>query len=171
MPNLFEIVTLDYWRKNYEYKLKAEKLEWKNKYLSTPKGQEHIINIVNTKLGLSGKTKEQLDKMNNEEIFGYADSFFGGGHELVISKHHYMNNAEWDADKKSSGELTPEEHYRYIDFTIDAKEDIYLNNRYVRYVSVFQNWLRPAGASFDHLHKQLVALAYFGMYLGALNHL
>jgi galactose-1-phosphate uridylyltransferase len=56
---------------------------------------------------------------------------------------------------KSSGDMTPEEHYQYIDFTIDAKEDIYLSNRYVRYVSVFQNWLRPAGASFDHLHKQL----------------
>ena len=26
------------------------------------------------------------------------------------------------------------------------------------YVAVFQNWLRPAGASFDHLHKQLVAI-------------
>jgi galactose-1-phosphate uridylyltransferase len=25
-------------------------------------------------------------------------------------------------------------------------------------VAVFQNWLKPAGASFDHLHKQLVAI-------------
>ena len=32
------------------------------------------------------------------------------------------------------------------------------SNRYVRYVAVFQNWLKPAGASFDHLHKQLVAI-------------
>ena len=31
-------------------------------------------------------------------------------------------------------------------------------NRYARYVVVFQNWLKPAGASFDHLHKQLVAV-------------
>ncbi|MBL8250831.1 MAG: DUF4921 family protein, partial [Candidatus Competibacter sp.] len=35
---------------------------------------------------------------------------------------------------------------------------IYANNRYIRYVAVFQNWLKPAGASFDHLHKQLVAI-------------
>jgi galactose-1-phosphate uridylyltransferase len=41
---------------------------------------------------------------------------------------------------------------------IDAMRDIYVNNRYVRYVAVFQNWLKPAGASFDHLHKQLVAI-------------
>ena len=32
------------------------------------------------------------------------------------------------------------------------------SNRYARYVSVFQNWLKAAGASFDHLHKQLVAI-------------
>jgi galactose-1-phosphate uridylyltransferase len=43
-------------------------------------------------------------------------------------------------------------------FTIDAVRDIYVSNRYVRYVAVFQNWLKPAGASFDHLHKQLVAI-------------
>ena len=29
-------------------------------------------------------------------------------------------------------------------------------------MAVFQNWLRPAGASFDHLHKQLVAIDEYG---------
>ena len=62
----------------------------------------------------------------------------------------------------SSGELTPEEHAEYLKFTIRAMEDIYENNRYVRYISVFQNWLKDAGASFDHLHKQLVALDEWG---------
>ncbi|MCE2503295.1 MAG: DUF4921 family protein [Chlorobi bacterium] len=32
------------------------------------------------------------------------------------------------------------------------------HNRYVRYVSIFHNWLQPARASFNHLHKQLVGL-------------
>jgi galactose-1-phosphate uridylyltransferase len=162
VPNLFEIVTLDYWRKNYDFKISKEKMEWKDKYLSTPMGLEHIINIVNSKLKISGKTQEELDKMSTEEKINYADSFFGGGHELVIAKNHFKNNVLWDADKNSSGELTPEEHYRYLEFTIDAKEDIFLSNRYIRYISVFQNWLRPAGASFDHLHKQLVALDEWG---------
>jgi galactose-1-phosphate uridylyltransferase len=162
VPNLFEIVSLDYWRKNYNYRIQTDKLEWYNKYISTPKGLEHIINIVNTKLKLSGKTQDELDRISVEEKIKFSDGFFGGGHELIISKHHFKENAKYDADVKSSGEMTPEEHYRYIDFTIDAKEDIYLSNRYVRYISVFQNWLRPAGASFDHLHKQLVALDEWG---------
>jgi galactose-1-phosphate uridylyltransferase len=52
-------------------------------------------------------------------------------------------------------------------FTIETKEDIFKGNRYVRYISVFQNWLKPAGASFDHLHKQLVALDEWGNTISA----
>jgi galactose-1-phosphate uridylyltransferase len=44
-------------------------------------------------------------------------------------------------------------------------EDIFENNRYVRYIAIFQNWRKEAGASFDHLHKQLVALDEWGVSL------
>ena len=57
-----------------------------------------------------------------------------------------------------SGTLSPAEHYAYIDFTVRSLREAYQANRYVRYVAVFQNWLKPAGASFDHLHKQLVGI-------------
>ena len=36
--------------------------------------------------------------------------------------------------------------------------DLYDLDPAVRYVATFQHWLRPAGASFDHLHKQLVGI-------------
>ena len=57
-----------------------------------------------------------------------------------------------------SGTLTPEEHRAYMRLAVAATTDLYRANRWVRYVAVFQNWLRPAGASFDHLHKQLVGI-------------
>ena len=57
-----------------------------------------------------------------------------------------------------SGTLTPEEHRAYMRLAVAATTDLYKANRWVRYVAVFQNWLRPAGASFDHLHKQLVGI-------------
>ena len=41
--------------------------------------------------------------------------------------------------------------------------DLYERNRYAPYVVAFQNWLQPAGASFEHLHKQLVAIDDRGM--------
>lgn len=162
VPNLFEIVTIDYWRKNYNFRVNSNKAKWKEKYLSTEKGLEHVITIINHKLRLFGKTEEEIKKLSTDDRIAMSDSFFGGGHELIIAHRHYKNNPEWDVDLLSSGDITPEEHYRYVKFTIEAQEDIYKSNQYVRYISIFQNWLKPAGASFDHLHKQLVALDEWG---------
>jgi galactose-1-phosphate uridylyltransferase len=58
--------------------------------------------------------------------------------------------------------MSPDEHFEYFRFTADSIQDIFESDRYVRYVVTFQNWLRPAGASFDHLHKQLVGLDDWG---------
>jgi galactose-1-phosphate uridylyltransferase len=162
VANLFEIVTIDYWRKNYNYKLPEWKLRWKESYLSNPVGVKHVNDILNYKLKMSGATREQIDKMSVEQKFLMADAFFGGAHELIIARRHYKDGAEWNSQLYSSGEMTQEEHYQYFRFTIDAMRDILATNRYVRYISVFQNWLRPAGASFDHLHKQLVGLDEWG---------
>ena len=160
--NMFEIVTLDYWRKNYAYKMTAGRQRWREDYLANPVGLKHITDIVHYKLRQEGRSEEQVEKMPLNEKFAIADAFFGGGHELVIARPHYRDGAQYDTDVFYSGDMGTDEHYHYFRFTIDAIQDITLSNRYVRYVSVFQNWLRPAGASFDHLHKQLVSLDEWG---------
>jgi galactose-1-phosphate uridylyltransferase len=160
--NMFEIVTLDYWRKNYAYKMTAARQRWKEDYLANPAGLKHITDITHFKLRQEGKTEEQIEKMPMSEKLALADAFFGGSHEMIIGRRHYRKGAEQQNELVSSGELTDEEHYQYFKMTIDAVQDIAFHNRYVRYVSVFQNWLRPAGASLDHLHKQLVALDEWG---------
>lgn len=160
--NMFEIVTLEYWRKNYAYKMSAQRQRWKEDYLANPAGLKHITDIVQYKLKQEGKTEEQIEKMAVSERLAIADAFFGGGHEQIIAKRHYREGALNDDELLSSGEMTREEHYHYVKLTVDAISDIAGTNRYVRYVSVFQNWLRQAGASLDHLHKQLVALDEWG---------
>jgi galactose-1-phosphate uridylyltransferase len=160
--NMFEIVTLDYWRKNYSYKIPAARLRWRDEYLSRPSGKKHIDEILEYKLKQEGKSPEFIKGMTQADRLAIADAFFGGGHELIIARRHYREGATADADLYSSGEMTLDEHFRYFKFTIEAMQDITLANRYVRYISVFQNWLRPAGASFDHLHKQIVALDEWG---------
>lgn len=162
LGNLFEIVTLDYWRKNYAYKMTAVQQRWKEEYLANPTGLKHVTDIINYKLQREGKTEEQMEKMTMAERFTLADAFFGGCHEMIIARRHYKDHAEFDTDLYSSGEMTLEEHFQYFRFTIDAMRDVFASNRYVRYISVFQNWLRPAGASFDHLHKQIVAIDEWG---------
>jgi galactose-1-phosphate uridylyltransferase len=162
VPNLFEIVTMDYWRKNHDYRLSDKNQAWKERYLADPEGAGHVRDILGLKMRLGGVPDSEIASMSDERLAEESDAFFGGGHELVIARRHYAEGAEYDSQLANSGSLTPREHYEYLKFTIDAMEDIYRNNRYVRYVCVFQNWLAPAGASFDHLHKQLVALDEWG---------
>jgi galactose-1-phosphate uridylyltransferase len=162
VPNLFEIVTVDYWKKNYHYALSKENLEWKEMYLSDKTGREHVFEILAYKLRAMGMTQQAIDEIPEVSKLVMADAFFGGGHELVIGNPHFTPNAANNSQLFSSGDLTPEEHHQYFKFTIDSMIDIFASNRYIRYISVFQNWLAPAGASFDHLHKQLVGIDDWG---------
>ncbi len=162
VPNLFEIVTMDYWRHNHGYKLSKKNEQWKERILATSEGREHVRMVIELKMRLSGRTEQQIAAMTDDEMSDLSDAFFGGGHELIIGRRHYRDNAEYSSDLCSSGSLTPQEHFEYLKFINAALSDIYANNRYCRYISVFQNWLAPAGASFDHLHKQMVALDEWG---------
>lgn len=160
IPNLFEIVTMEYWKKNFGYKFPEKIEKRKREYLADSRGFDHVTKVIDMKLKLLGRDPGMV---SNDEKMEYADAFFAGGHELIVGKKHYIDKAEYDTQLCSSGELTPEEHFQYLKFTIHGMQDIYDNNRHIRYISVFQNWLKPAGASFDHLHKQLVAIDEWGV--------
>ena len=162
VPNLFEIVTLDYWKRNYGYKLTQEQLQWRESYLGNPVGKHHAIEIMNFKLSRMGRSPEEIAKTSDEEKIRMADSFFGGSHDIIIARRHFLPDAEYDDQLSSSGDMTPECHYQYVLFTIKSMVHIFEMNRYARYISIFQNWLSPAGASVDHLHKQSVALDEWG---------
>ena len=156
IPNLFEIISYEYWAKNYAFRPAHPVHQHKVKYLSTPEGVRHVLHNVDRKLLLAGHTDPTA--IPEEDKLAMADEFFAGGHELIVGPRHFIEGAEHDAQLASSGTMTPEQHHQYFKFTIAALRDIYESNRYVRYVAVFQNWLKPAGASLDHLHKQLVAI-------------
>lgn len=163
IPNLFEIVTINYWKENFKYRLSDKNLAWKERYLSTQEGREHVHSIIDLKLKYAGKEEDEIRSISFDEKVEMADAFFGGGHELIIPKRHFVPQAEYNSQMSSSGKLGVEGHFQYFKFTILSMEDIYRNNRYARYISVFQNWLKEAGASFPHLHKQLVALDEWGV--------
>ena len=158
IPNLFEIISYEYWEKNYAYVISDKDNAHREAYIAEPEGREHVMEIIEAKLKMSGLSREEIDSISSGRKLKMANSFFAGGHELIIGKRHFVEGADSENAKASSGSMTPEMHYQYINFTIAALKDIYLNNRYARYVTVFQNWLNQAGASFDHLHKQLVAI-------------
>ncbi|MDR1238405.1 MAG: DUF4921 family protein, partial [Propionibacteriaceae bacterium] len=95
-------------------------------------------------------------------ILVHAASFFGSSHDVIVARRHFVDDATDSSQLASAGTLTPDEHAQFIRFTAESARSLYEQNRYARYVVVFQNWLRPAGASVDHLHKQLVAIDEWG---------
>ncbi|MBM7824279.1 galactose-1-phosphate uridylyltransferase [Arcanobacterium pluranimalium] len=157
IPNLFEIVSFMYWEKNYGHKLSREAEQRMEAYLADPAGRAHVMGVLDTKLR-AFMDADDVAAMPDVEKLEYAKSFFGSGHDLIVARRHFVDDAVDDTQLAGSGTLSPQEHEWYIRLTVDAMEDIYNSNRYAKYVQVFQNWLKPAGASFDHLHKQLVAI-------------
>ncbi|MDY5584757.1 MAG: DUF4921 family protein [Arcanobacterium sp.] len=157
IPNLFEILSFEYWEKNYGFQLSPELEHRMESYLADPAGKSHVFNVLEAK-HREDYSPEQWALLADQEKFRLARTLFGAGHDLIVARRHFIDDAENDTQLASSGTLTPQEHEWYTRITIDAMADLYRSNRYVRYVQVFQNWLKPAGASFDHLHKQLVSI-------------
>ncbi len=156
IPNLFEILSFSYWELNYNHQLSREIQQQMDAYLADPAGKNHVHEVLKSKFSRIDPTL--WEHSSDSEKYNYAKGLFGSGHDLIIARRHFVDGAENDSQLASSGTLTPQEHEWYIRLTVDAMDDLYRSNRYVRYVQVFQNWLKPAGASFDHLHKQLVSI-------------
>ncbi len=161
VPNMYEIVTYNYWKLNYNYKMPDFLLHRKENYLSTNMGRDHVLHIVNTKLSSANIDPDTIS--DEEKLDILSSPLFAGTHELIIGGRHYKQDAQNDFDLVSSGELSSDEHFEYIHMTIRAIDDISKKNRFVRYISIYQNWLPPAGASIYHLHKQLVGLDEWGL--------
>nr|NLD40858.1 DUF4921 family protein [Actinomycetales bacterium] len=158
VPNLFEILSLDYWEDNYGYQMPESARSRMRAYLAEPAGWDHVMGVARGKALASGVPEDVWDGLSEEMKLDWADNFFDGGHDLVVARRHFVDGATAQDHLCASGSLTPEEHRMYTSFTISAQRDLYDFAPDVKHVSVFQNWLRPAGASFDHLHKQLVAI-------------
>lgn len=162
VPNLFEIVSYDYWADNYGFEPDRETQQRMEAYLDDPMGREHVLNIIRTRYRAAGRSEEEISSLSDEELLRRAPSYFAGGHDVIVARRHFVDGATHDNQLASSGTLSVAEHRALIAFTVESIADLYRRNRYVRYVAAFQNWLKPAGASFDHLHKQLVAIDEHG---------
>ena len=158
VPNLFEILSFDYWHINHGYEIPDAARERMDAYLAEPAGVEHVEQVARTKLAAAGADPASWDSMDARARRTFLAAFFAGGHDVIIGRRHFTDDAVDTSALAGSGTLSVAEHRAYTRLAIHAMQSLYEANRWVRYVAVFQNWLRPAGASFDHLHKQLVGI-------------
>jgi len=162
IPNLFEILPLEYWRANHGFVVPALVLDRFRAYTSTPPGRAHVVGIVRGRTASAGLADGEPAGTTEDAWLERAIDLFAGSHDVIVARRHLVDGAEFDDELAGSGTLTPAEHHRYVGFTAQALRELYAAQPHARYVAVFQNWLRPAGASFDHLHKQLVAIDEHG---------
>lgn len=147
--NLFEIVSAEFWRENYGFRQPSRIVDWAGAYLQDPTGRAHIERLARVRAEASG-----VEQTVEEAALDLA----GGSHDVIVARRHVVDGARTDDQLASAGTLSVEEHAAYVGFTVDALREITEAQPHATYVAVFQNWLRPAGASFEHLHKQLVAI-------------
>ncbi len=158
IPNLFEIVSYNYWHLNHGHTPSEAQHRRMAQYLASDAGYEHVMSVVKARALATGTTESEFAEMSDSQRLQQANGFFSGGHDLIVARRHFESGATSSSQLASSGTLTPEEHYQYMRMTVRAMADLFHLDPAVRYVAAFQNWLKPAGASFDHLHKQLVAI-------------
>jgi galactose-1-phosphate uridylyltransferase len=160
-PNLFEIVSVDYWRTNHGFVVPDVVHARAARYLADPLGREHVAAILRRRAASAG-ADGQGEAMTDADVAARAADLFAGAHDVVVARRHLVDGARSEEELAGPGTLTPDEHARFVAFTVDAMRSLYAEQPHARYVAAFQNWLRPAGASFDHLHKQLLAIDELG---------
>ena len=106
VPNLFEIVSWDYWQRNFGYTLPEPLAARKLAYVATEAGRRHVLDVIESRMRLSGLGAAEVAEMAVEDKLAAASAFFGGGHELVISRRHFVDQAEYDSQLCSSGALS-----------------------------------------------------------------
>ncbi|OJV59549.1 MAG: DUF4921 domain-containing protein [Cellulomonas sp. 73-145] len=157
IPNLYEILSVDYWRANHGYVVPADVADRAARYVADPAGRAHVVSVLRARAAAGAAPAGGSD----DPLAGAVD-LFAGSHDVVVARRHLVDGARFDDELAGSGTLTPDEHHRFMAMTVRTVQDLYGSRPDALYVAAFQNWLRPAGASFDHLHKQVVAIDEHG---------
>lgn len=169
IANLFEIIPYDYWTHHLGFQPDQGRQTWRETYLADENGRRHIETLLVSKLKAAGWSPFRLSSLDSAALKNLSEPFFFGSHDLLVASHHYKSNARLDTDILGSGDLDPDAHYHYLLAASETAQDILAHNPLARYVAIFQNWLSPAGASFEHLHKQILGSDRPGPYPEALE--
>ncbi len=161
VPNLYEILSVEYWRANHGFEPPEAVRARASQYVADPQGRAHVLDMLERRAAATGLTGVWATETEEERLADSID-LFAGSHDVVVARRHLVPGARFTDELAGAGTLTTAEHYRYVSFTVDAMRDQYVAQPSARYVAVFQNWLRAAGATSDHLHKQIVAIDEFG---------
>jgi galactose-1-phosphate uridylyltransferase len=158
--NLFEITSTRSWRMNHGFVPSPEQVARAEDYLADPLGPGHIRSILEFRARAGGPPAPAPD--DHAALLAATVDLLSGSHDVIVPRRHVVDGATCSDQLAAAGTLSPVEHADLVGYTVATLADLYRLQPAAAYVAVFQNWLRPAGASLEHLHKQLVAIDAYG---------
>lgn len=161
-PNLFEILSYEYWHANHGFEIPGEVRQRAERYADTAAGRAHLLEIMRTRKRASGLAVDEIRALPDEVLLAQSVRLFASTHDVLVARRHFVDGATHDDQLASAGDLTPDEHFDFLYLAVDSLHDLTARTPFAVYVVAFQNWLAAAGASFEHLHKQLVAIDEYG---------
>ncbi|MGL4394341.1 MAG: DUF4921 family protein [Brevinema sp.] len=156
--NLFEILSFDYWKKSYQIDSSPQELSQIQKDLSNPLHRDFLKKIIQLKNSRLNKT---IDLSNEELLIEECKPLYSGFHELLTSGSHFSSE-HIDGRLFSSASMSVDEHRISYLMLSETMQDMIARNKYIKFISIFQNWMYAAGASFSHWHKQILAIDFWG---------
>ncbi|MGL4563247.1 MAG: DUF4921 family protein [Brevinema sp.] len=156
--NLFEILPFNYWYTLYNIDSTEHELDQIKKDLSDPILKSYLLGLLATKNKKMGKDP---DLSSDDLMINELKPMYSGYHELITSGSHFCQKHA-DGRVHSTSSMDHKDHRISYHMICDTLVDMLERNKYIQYITVFQNWMHPAGASFDHWHKQILALDFWG---------
>lgn len=157
--NLFEILSFPYWRHKYGLDSPPSDIERINDYFNTPNLREYIEDLLRIKLF---RMKIDSDLLSLERKKDAVKPFFSGFHELLTSGRHFLPGAVNKSGLFASSTMSWQDHRVSYHQLCNIHIHMRKTNPYISFIATFQNWHLQAGASFEHWHKQILGLDFWG---------
>ena len=119
VPNLFEILSWQYWQLNWGMSLPRVSREWQEEYLSSPAGEAHVRSALNVKFKAVG-SDQRAEDLGPQELREASAAFFAGGHDVIVARRHYTDEGTTTADIAGSASLTVNEHRAFMALTVES---------------------------------------------------
>ncbi|MDR0592844.1 MAG: DUF4921 family protein, partial [Bifidobacteriaceae bacterium] len=91
IPNLFEILSFDYWQANYGYELPADLARAAQAYVASPAGRAHVDKVLTARLTAMGQPPAR--PLTTEQLVEAAGAFLASGHDVIVARRHFIDHA------------------------------------------------------------------------------